>query len=135
MRTARNTGTVLTLVIVAMSLMAVVLLILAGGARAMLFEANAAYCRAIERNLTASALAWSHHRAAKGSPIAAGDSTSLDTRLFGKGQTALAVQLTRLSDTTAEVRIETSCSKGRQTQAQLRKYTIPWPSEAASTPR
>lgn len=127
MKTIRKRGTVLTLVIVALSFMAGVMFVLVEGANTMLFQADGAYCRAVERNLTASALAWARSRAAQGAAVTPGDPVTLDTRALGGERVALRAQLTQIAGTTANVRIQTSCSKGRQTLQESREYAVSRP--------
>ncbi len=124
MRTAKRRGTVLTLVIVALTLMAVVLSVLSEGANTMLFQADAAYCQAVQRNLTASALAWGQSQASHGSAVAPTDPVELDSRFLSERQAALTVRFVRISDATADIRIETSCSKGRQRLTESQDCTI-----------
>ena len=54
-------GFVLILAIVAIALVGASLLILAGLANSLLFDANQVYLEAYNRNLTASALVWAQH--------------------------------------------------------------------------
>jgi hypothetical protein len=124
MKTTRKRGAVLTLVIMAMSLMALIMLVLSEGANTMLFHADAAYCRAVERNLTASALAWSQSQTARGDVLALGDPVALNCDALGDQRAALTVRFARTGDTAADVRIETSCHKGRQRLEALREYAI-----------
>lgn len=120
-------GAALTLVIVAMSLMAVMMMALAAGANTMLSLADRAYCRAVERNLTASALVWAQTRAARDEDVAVGDLVELDAHSLTDRPVRLTVQFVRLGDEAADIRIETFCRKGRQTRERMRDYTIPWP--------
>jgi hypothetical protein len=125
MRTAEKRGTVLTLVIVLLSLMGLVMLVLTEGANTMLFQADAAYCQAVQRNLTASALAWGRSQTSQGSAVAASDPVELDSRFLGECRVALTVRFTRISDAAADIHVETSCSKGRQMLRESHDHSIP----------
>ncbi|MBN1359724.1 MAG: hypothetical protein JW993_03980 [Sedimentisphaerales bacterium] len=127
MKATRTKGTVLTLVIMAMGLMAVAMLVLTEGANLLLAQADTAYCRAVERNLTASALAWGQSQLARDGMVAAEEPVMLDSRLIGDQRTALTAQFTRVGADDAEMKIETSCSKGRRTVEQSRQYAIARP--------
>lgn len=111
------------LIIIAMSLMAVMMAVLTGGANTMLFQADRAYCRAVERNLTASALAWAQSLAALEEDVAAGDPVVLDAQSLADGDVKLTVQFVRVG-AAADIRIETSFRKGRQTHKKIQDYTI-----------
>jgi hypothetical protein len=127
MKTNRRRGAILTLVIVALGLMAVVMLVLTEGANTMLFQADAAYCRAVERNLTASALAWGQSQAARGDAVAAKEPLVLDCDGFGDRRASLTVQFVRVGKDDAGIRIATSCSKGRHTLTESTDYAISRP--------
>lgn len=124
MNATHRKGTVLTLVIVAIGLMAVVMSVMTEGANTMLFQADAAYCKAVERNLTASALAWSRSQVAAADAIAADNPIMLDCHRLSDQRPALTVQFTQMGESTANVRIATSCRKGRQRLEKEREYVI-----------
>jgi len=113
MTSPKTEGFILVLVIVALSLVGVVMLVLTEGANTMLFHADRAYLEAVERNLTASGLAWARQRAAQGDAVPLSAPTQLDVSRLQGGQAALTVSFTRLDSAAASVRIETRCVKGR----------------------
>jgi hypothetical protein len=123
----KRRGAVLILVIVVMSLMAFMMLVLSEGANTMLFQADTAYCRAVERNLTASALVWSQSQAVRRAAVVQEQPTALDCHGLGGERVALTVQFMRTSGNDADVRIEAFCSKGRQTLKESQDYAISWP--------
>ena len=125
MKIAKKNGFVLTLVIVALILMAMVMFVLTEGANTMLFQADRASCQATQRNLAASGLAWSQSQASRENAVALSDPVELDSRLLSERQATLTVGFARITDAAADIRIETSCSKGRQTLTESRDCTIP----------
>jgi hypothetical protein len=120
----RNQGAVLTLVLVAMILAGMAMLVLTGGANAMLFHADTAYLRAVERNLIASGLAWTRQRLAADGGLPTEKPVELDVTAFGVPHARLAVRVLEVRDATARVHIETSCHKGRRTLHTSRDYTL-----------
>jgi hypothetical protein len=117
-------GFLLTYVIVAMALMGVVMIVLSGGAGTMLTRANEAYLRGVERNLTASGLAWARTRISSGSYPAIGESAELDPGPFGAPKTALVVSVLEVREKDAKVRISTTCTRGRRTLNTTRDYLV-----------
>ncbi len=124
MKPTKKRGFVLTLVIVALGLMGVVMAVLTGGANTMLFHADRAHARAVERNLTASGLAWARQLALHKETAVPAEPVALDVRAFNLPQASLAVALTRVGATAVEVRVESTCVKGRQTSKTQRQYTV-----------
>ena len=120
-------GVVLTLVIVAMSLVAVILLVLTTGASTMLFQADAAHCRAIDRNLAASGLAWAQSHAATEAEIAVDEPITLASDTLADGRATLTVEFKRIGNGTADIKITTSSRKGRHKLEESRDYAILWP--------
>jgi hypothetical protein len=125
MSAPRNRGLVLVLVIVALSLTAVVMAVLTAGANTMLFHADRAHCQALQRNLCTSALAWARHRAADPNATFPQDPIKLDTSALSPRPAILAVSFPQSGDNTRHVRVETSCTKGRQALQTVRSYEIP----------
>ena len=122
--TSRQRGFVLTLVIVALGLMGVVMAVLAGASNTMLFHADRAQVEAVERNLTASGLAWARHQALRPDATMAAQPVELDIRAFSIPQARLAVSLAQADAESVDVRIEAGCSKGRQTARTQHQYAI-----------
>jgi len=120
----RQRGFVLTLVIVALGLMGVVMAVLAGASNTMLFHADRAQVEAVERNLTASGLAWARHQRRQADAALSAEPVELDVHAFGIPQARLAVSLARADAESVDVRVEASCTKGRQTARTQRQYTV-----------
>jgi hypothetical protein len=120
----RNEGFILTLVIVALTLMGVVMFVLTEGSNTMLFQADAAYLHATERNLIASGLAWAREKASSSVGTPGSEPVELDTAAFGLPNTRLVVRLVDVQNGTAKVQIETSCRKGRRTLRSSRTFTV-----------
>ncbi len=122
MSEARRSGFILVYVIMLLAITAVVMLVLTEGSNTMLFQADAAYLQAVDRNLAASGLAWAHHQAARGEPTTAGP-VSLDANLLGDSRAVLVVEIARRGEATG-CRIETSAAKGRQSISKARQYVL-----------
>jgi hypothetical protein len=120
----RKRGTVLTLVIVAVMLVGVVMLVLTEGSNTMLFQADAAYLQAVERNLIASGLAWARERISSHAEVPGTEAVELSTAAFGLPNAKLVVRILGVQSSTAQVRIETSCHKGRRTLHSSRTFSI-----------
>lgn len=122
----RRYGFILTFVIVLVGLVGVVMFVLTGGSNAMLFEADAAYVQAVDRNLAASGLAWARHQVARGETPVPNQPVSLDTDFPGARQANLTVQFAE-RDAAVRCRIETSVAKGRQSLNESREYVLTVP--------
>jgi len=121
----RQRGFSLTFVILALILVGVAMLVLAGGSNAMLFHADKAYVQALERNMTASGLAWVRAKVSDGaSDLPMNTPVELDISAFGVSAVRLAVQVLGVQDGKARVRIETSCSKRARTFNAGNDYTL-----------
>lgn len=120
----RQRGFSLTLVIVALILVGVAMSVLAGGSNVMLFQADKAYLQAVERNLTASGLAWVHAKASARSDLLVGTPVDLDVSAFGASAVRLGVQVLEVRDSRARVRIETSCSKRGRVRNSTSEHTL-----------
>ena len=127
MKTRNCKGFLLTLVIVALAMLGTVMAVLTAGSSTMLFHADISYLRAMERNLTASGLAWAQNRLSTGADPAIDKSFELDTRVIGTPNTALIVRIVQVQADTASVRVETSCRKGRRTLSTSANYRIDLP--------
>ena len=121
----RQEGFILAFVITALALVSVVLFVLAGGSNVMLFHADTAYLRAVERNLTASGLAWVREGVSGGRDLAVGQAVELDTSGFSSPGVRLIVRILAVQDGKARVQVETSCRKGRRTLNASRSYAVP----------
>lgn len=123
----RNQGTVLTLVLVAVMLAGVVMFILTEGSNTMLFQADGAYLRAVQRDLIASGLAWAREKTLSHGEVQSTDPIELDTAAFGVPNAKLVVRILEVQNGTAQVSIETSCHKGRQTLRTSRTFSVAGP--------
>jgi hypothetical protein len=107
-------GFILVLVIVAIIIIGVEMFVLAGMANTMQYQSHRAYLKASERNLLASGLAWARQNAQKSSGESPAQMIELDVSEMDILGSALAVTINAAGDG-PEVRIHTSCSRGRQT--------------------
>ena len=120
----RNQGAILTLVIVALMLVGVVMFVLTEGSNTMLFQADAAYLRAVQRDLIGSGLAWARQKVSSPAQVQSTDPIELDTAAFGLPNARLVVRILEVQDGTAQVHIETSCHRGRQTLRMSRTFSV-----------
>jgi hypothetical protein len=120
----KNRGAILTLAIFALMLVGLAMFVLTGGTNAMLFQADAAYLQAVERDLIASGLAWAQERVSGPADLQNGAAVELDTTAFGLPGARLAVRILEAQGERAQVEIETSCHKGRQTLHRTRTFTV-----------
>jgi hypothetical protein len=123
----RNQGAVLTLVIVAVMLVGVVMFVLTAGSNTMLFQADAAYLQAVQRGLIGSGLAWARQKVSSQAEVQSTDAIELDTAAFGLPGVKLVVRILDVQNGAANVRIETSCHKGRQTLRMSRTFSVAGP--------
>ncbi|OHB73833.1 MAG: hypothetical protein A2Z25_10210 [Planctomycetes bacterium RBG_16_55_9] len=117
-------GFVLTLVIVAIVIIGIEMFVLAGMANTLQFQSHRAYLKACERNLQASGLAWARQNAPKSSEVSPDPKIELDVNQMDIIGSALAVTIRATNDDELEARIQTSCSRGRQTLTGSRTYKI-----------
>lgn len=127
MNRVRFKGIILIWVILALAMVAVTMLVLAEGANTLFLQADAAYCQAVERNLTASALAWTQKQLVDGATPATGEPVTLDSTQIGSQRDELAVDFVQVEDSSAKIRVRTFCAKGRQTLDQTRQYAVSRP--------
>ncbi len=120
----RNQGAVLTLVLVAVMLVGVVMFVLTEGSNTMLFQADAAYLQAVERNLMASGLAWAREKVSSHAEAPGTEPVELNTTAFGLPNAKLIVRILDAQSSTAKVQIETSCHKGRRTLHSSRTLSV-----------
>ena len=114
----------LVLVIVAIAVIGIQMSVLGNIANTMQFQSQNAYLKACERNLLASGLVWAKENVReKGSEIS-GKTIQLDVSGLNIRESALDVTINIASDEAAEVQINTSCSRSRQTLRETGKYRI-----------
>ncbi|HUV63058.1 MAG TPA: hypothetical protein VMW24_04115 [Sedimentisphaerales bacterium] len=124
MKVLRRNGFVLILVITAMAVIGIEMFALAGVANTMQFQSHTAYLQACRRNLTASGLAWARQNIPNKTGESARQAIKLDVSVMNIRGSDLDLTISRPSDEQAEVLIETSCSRGRQTLRGESKYKI-----------
>ena len=127
MKRRKRNGTVLTLVIFALGLVAAIMVLLTEGAKTMLYQADAAHLRAVQGNLVASGLAWARHNMIDSNHPAGADPAQLDVEPLSERSVELTVRLVERADRQATVHVTTSCTKARQTLRSAEDYTIQAP--------
>lgn len=125
MSKTKRQGFILTYVIVLLGLVGVVMFALTGGSNTMLFEADAAYLQAADRNLTASALAWARHRSSGAEPVVLDEPIALDTSSLAVRDANVSIRLVKNGDAALDCHVETSVVKGRQSLNNSREYVLP----------
>ena len=115
-------GFVLILVILIMVVVAAEIFVLTAGSNAILFQSNSAYLQAVERNLTASGLAWAKENA--NAPDNLDKIVVLDIAGMNLRRSSLSVTIGELTNEEPQVQIDTLCGRGRQTQKRSDKYRI-----------
>lgn len=129
----RHNGFILVLVIVAIIIIGVEMFVLAGMANTMQYQSHRAYLKACERNLLASGLAWARQNVQKIHGESPGQMVQLDVSEMDIPGSALEVTLGSADDK-PEVRIHTSCSRGRQTLKNTGTYSIERYDQPKTTP-
>ena len=124
MKKTRQNGFVLVLVIVAIAVVGIQMAVLGDIANTMQFQSQNAYLKACERNLLASGLVWARENIRKKSSEISGKTIQLDVSELNIRDSALKVTIRIESDEEAEVQIDTSCSRSRQTLKETGKYRI-----------
>ena len=117
-------GFILVFVIVAILIIGIEMYVLAGMANTMQYQSHRAYLNACERNLQASGLVWAKENTSKNSQANPGQTIELDVSQLNIIHPTLKVTLGALTDNGRDVRIHTSCSRGRQTLKENRTYKI-----------
>ena len=119
---ARNKGFVMPIVISILALIGIYMIVLASEANTFIFQADRAYLKACQQNLTASGLAWAKKNANASMTTAA--AVELDTANMGIKKAALSVKLSVGEKGKSQVEIKTSCSKARQRLSSVKKLAI-----------
>lgn len=124
MKKTRQKGFVLALVIMVVAIIGIEMFVLAGIANTMQFQSQRAYLQACERNLLASGLAWARQNL----PDKAGESSAKTVQLnvseMSIRAAALDVTIRVGEEKEADVLVNTSCSRGRQTLKTSGTYKI-----------
>ena len=125
MKQRKQKGFVFIFVIVVIILVGIHMFALAGTANTMQFQSHTAFLRACERNLLASGLAWARQNI----PDEAGEITDktvkLDVSVMDIRGSALGVTIETQPDGKAQVQVESSCTRGRQTLKGTAEWTQP----------
>lgn len=114
----------LVLVIVAIAVVGIQMAVLGDIANTMQFQSQNAYLKACERNLLASGLVWAKENIHEKSSEIVGKTIKLDVSGLNIRESDLDVAISIASDEEAEVRIDTLCSRSRQTLRKTGKYRI-----------
>lgn len=114
----------LIIVIMAISVIGVEMFVLSDIANTMQFQSQHAYLKACKRNLLASGLLWAKENIREKSSEIFDKTIQLDVSKLNIRVSALDVTINIVSDEEAEVQINTSCSRGRQTLRETGKYRI-----------
>lgn len=121
---SRQNGFVMILVIVAISLIAMVMYLLAGGANTMMFQSDTAELRAVERNLTASGLGWAKWNIKNQNEKTFDKTIELDVDNMNIRSSALSVTIHAPTGRRPQVRISTRVSRRRRTLKNAGEYEI-----------
>jgi len=124
MNQEQQKGFVLILVVVVIVLIGTAMFVLTSNAQSMLFEANRAYVRAIERNLAASGLAWAERNVKNQNRETFGKGVELDAANMNAAGSTLTVTVDIPTDKEVQVRINASCSRGKHTVRHDKNYRI-----------
>lgn len=117
-------GFVLILAVMTMAMVAIAALVLAETSATMLFQTDRIYLEAVQRNLAASGLAWARQNT-RSLATEPGKIVELDTGDIRLRDSSLGIRADNLSAGVINVRVITSCKKGRQTFNRSDCYTIP----------
>jgi len=134
MKEQKQNGFVLVLVITVIALVGIQMLALAGIANTMQFQSHTAYLRACERNLLASGLGWAKQDIQNEAGEIIDKTIELDVSRMNIRRSALDVTIRTQSDGEAEVRVNSSCTRGRQTLNGDGKYRIYLNDKQEATP-
>jgi hypothetical protein len=118
----RQNGYIMVFVIVILALIGIYMVVLTGDANTFLFQADHAYLKACEQNLTASGLAWVKKNIDSTKiPISAFE---LDAAAMNIRGAVISINVSPGEKGASQVQINTSCSRARQTLTSARKFTI-----------
>ena len=124
MKNKRNKGFILLLVITLIALIGIIVSLITEASNTMLFQSNKDYLEACQRNLIVSGLAWSKINIKKDSRDITGKMIELDVTELNIRGSSLTVNINSPVETRPQVRIRTSCSRGRQTLTSDNTYII-----------
>ena len=125
----------LIFVIIMIAVIGVEMFVLSDIANTMQFQSQNAYLKACKRNLLASGLLWAKENTREKSSEIFDKTIQLDVSNLNIRDSALDVTISIASDEKAEVQINTSCSRGRQTLKGTGKYRIEFNDQQETTLR
>jgi hypothetical protein len=123
MKKVKHNGFVLILVIALIAVIGLEMFVLADGSNTMLFQSDAAYLQACERNLVASGLAWAKRNIKDESKIF-GKTIELDITNMNIRSSTLSVTISAPADKEKEIQVNVSCSRAKQTRSSTNKFKI-----------
>jgi hypothetical protein len=124
MKKHKRNGFVLLFVIMIILLIGIQLSVLAAVANIMSFQSDNAYLQACERNMRASGFAWARHNIENKTGGILNQTVKLDVSKMDIRGSVLNVTINNPAGKQPEVRINTSCTRGRQTIQRDNKYKI-----------
>jgi len=135
MKKRRQQGFVLIFVIMMIFIIGIEMFALSNIANTMQFQSQNAYLKACRRNLLASGLLWAKENTRNKSSEILDKTIQLDVSKMNIRDSALDVTISIASDEEAEVQIDTSCSRSRQTLKGTGKYRIEFHDQQETTLR
>jgi hypothetical protein len=129
----RQNGFVLVFVIIVIILIGIEMYVLAGMANTIQYQSHRTYLKACERNLITSGLAWASENAQKSPGVNPGQMIELDVSNMDILGSSLEVTI-GADGGIPDVRIQTSCSRGRQTLKSDDIYQIEKYDQSKTTP-
>ena len=132
-KTGQN-GFVLVIVIMAIAIMSVAMYAFSDMMNTMQFQSQTAYLKACRRNLQASGLVWAKENIRNKSGEILDKTIQLDVSKMNIRVSALDITIRRMSGNRAEVQVDTSCSRGRQTLKGTGRYGIELYDQQETTP-
>jgi len=135
MKKQRQRGFVLIFVIMAIIIIGIEMFALSDIANTMQFQSQNVYLKACRRNLLASGLLWAKENTRNKSSEIFDKTVQLDVSNLNILASALDVTVSIASDEEVEVRINTSCSRGRQTLKGTGNYRIEFHDQQETTLR
>jgi hypothetical protein len=124
MKTNREKGFILVLVIAILAAIAAVMFLIADDANTMLFQSDTAHLRAAQRNLTASALVWARHNVGNETPETLNKPITLDTTTLSTRPATLTITINARETAKPQAQITTSTTRKRRTLKSQDKYTL-----------
>ncbi|MHC4758614.1 MAG: hypothetical protein ACYTE8_08150 [Planctomycetota bacterium] len=118
LRHKKENGFTLLMVILTLGLVAIQLALLTAGSKTIMFQADDAYLHACQDNLKASAIAWAEMNTQQET---AGKEIQLDITEMNIPRSELRVKISTPQNQKAQLDVNASCSKARNTLR--RKYT------------